>query len=192
MFDEQLNNLYDVLLVSSKADSEMIERAYRLLAKRYHPDSGNGNAQKFDQLVKAYRTLSDPEKRKHYDAYNGNTHSPSNQASNDALMIDFPEDDEKVYQSILFLLYWARKRDALKAGVGVVALERDLRLSEKYLDFHLWYLKEKGWIERLDTGGYAITAAGVDATIEKKLMRKKHLLLLPGLANTSEDTKDQN
>jgi len=169
MVHEQSDNLYEVLLVSPNADSEMIERAYRLLARRYHPDSGNGNAQKFDHLVKAYRTLSDPERRKHYDASHGNTHSSSNETRIDPFMTD-AEDDEKVYQSILFLLYLARKKDALKAGVGIVALERNLGGIENSLEFHLWYLKEKGWIERLDTGGYAITAAGVDAVIEKNLI----------------------
>lgn len=186
MVEERSNNLYEVLLVSPNADSEMIERAYRLLARRYHPDSGNGNAQKFDQLVKAYRTLSDPEKKKHYDASNGNSHSSSNETRIDPSVTD-GEDDEKVYQSILFLLYLARKKDALKADVGIVALERNLGVIEKSLEFHLWYLKEKGWIERVDTGGYAITAAGVDAAIEKHLMTKKHVLL-PGLGQTSNHT----
>lgn len=187
MIEQQDNNLYEMLMVSPNADSEIIERAYRLLARRYHPDSGNGNGQKFDHLVKAYRTLSDPAKRKQYDSIHGKNQCCPSESQKDPLTTDYPEDDEKVYQSILFLLYWARKKDALKAGVGVVALERDLRISEKSLEFHLWYLKEKGWIERLDTGGYAITASGVDAVIEKNLVNKKHLLL-PGVGHTSNQT----
>ena len=34
------------------------------------------------------------------------------------------------------------------------------------LDFHLWYLRDKGWIERTETGAFAITADGVDRSLQ--------------------------
>jgi hypothetical protein len=46
--------------------------------------------------------------------------------------------------------------------VGSWRLEKLLEWPEKILEFHIWYLKEKGWIQRVDTGGYAITASGVE------------------------------
>lgn len=45
------------------------------------------------------------------------------------------------------------------------------------LEFHVWYMKEKGWIERTDTGAYAITAAGVDAVEESDALFSDDRLL---------------
>ena len=60
---------YEDLQVSYNADSETIERVYRLLAKRYHPDnSQTGNVDKFNIITKAYKILLDFEQRAAYDA----------------------------------------------------------------------------------------------------------------------------
>jgi hypothetical protein len=61
-----------------------------------------------------------------------------------------------------------------------VTLENLLGFPEKDLEFHIWYLKEKGWIERVDTGGYAVTVAGVEAVIEKDLLLRKDRYLTDG------------
>ena len=45
------------------------------------------------------------------------------------------------------------------------------------MEFHTWYLKEKGWIKRTDTGGYAITASGVDVVEENELTLGKDRLI---------------
>ena len=52
------NNYYEDLQVSSNADIETIERVYRLLAKRYHPDWG-GDSEKFIELMDVYEKLTD-------------------------------------------------------------------------------------------------------------------------------------
>jgi hypothetical protein len=56
-------------------------------------------------------------------------------------------------------------------------IERLLGVPEKHLEFHIWYLKEKGWIQRDESGGYAITANGVDTVLQNDLPLKKNLLL---------------
>jgi len=58
-----------------------------------------------------------------------------------------PEAEKRINQAILFIFYLARKRDAMKPGIGIVELEKLATLPEKELDFHIWYLKEK----RLDS-----------------------------------------
>lgn len=69
MGQEVFIDYYEILQLSPRADQETIERIYRLLAKRYHPDNRQtGNAERFDELTKAYRVLSNPEKRAGYDA----------------------------------------------------------------------------------------------------------------------------
>ena len=63
---------YDVLGVSRNADESQIKKAYRKLAKKYHPDTNAGNAeaeQKFKEVTEAYDVLGDKEKRKLYDQF---------------------------------------------------------------------------------------------------------------------------
>ena len=63
---------YEVLGVDRSADEAAIKRAYRKLAKKYHPDTNAGNAQaeeKFKEVTEAYDVLGDEKKRKLYDKY---------------------------------------------------------------------------------------------------------------------------
>jgi molecular chaperone DnaJ len=62
---------YEVLGVSRDASSEEIKRAYRRLAKKYHPDVSKDKSteEKFKEVAEAYEVLSDPEKRAQYDRF---------------------------------------------------------------------------------------------------------------------------
>src|ERR687896_914854 len=63
------NDYYKVLGVDRKASQEDIKKAYRKLARKYHPDTNNdtGAEERFKQVSEAYDVLGDPEKRKKYD-----------------------------------------------------------------------------------------------------------------------------
>lgn len=179
MSADSLTDYYEDLQVSPNADQETIERVYRMFAKRYHPDNGcTGCIEKFDRVTKAYQVLSEPAKRAAYDAgYEKiqnrrwqlvSAASPSSKGNGR---------DAEIRNALLSVLYIERRNDPSGASVGLWQLEKILGWPEKVLEFHTWYLKEKGWIQRTDAGGYAITAAGVDAIEQTGLMKGKDLLL---------------
>jgi DnaJ-class molecular chaperone len=59
---------YEILEISPNANSETIDRIFRYLAQRYHPDNQQtGNHEKFSEIVQAHETLRQPEKRAQYD-----------------------------------------------------------------------------------------------------------------------------
>ena len=74
---------YEVLGVEKNADADTIKRAFRKLAKKYHPDANPGDKEaeeKFKEVNEAYAVLSDPEKRKAYDTYGHAAFDPNSAA----------------------------------------------------------------------------------------------------------------
>lgn len=72
----QYNDYYSALGLEKNASQEDIKKAYRKLAKKYHPDVNPGNKQaeeKFKQISEAYEVLSDIDKRKKYDTFGSAT-----------------------------------------------------------------------------------------------------------------------
>jgi len=69
---ETKRDYYEVLGVDKNADEAAIKKAYRVLAKKYHPDANPGDAEaekKFKEASEAYAVLSDPQKKAQYDQF---------------------------------------------------------------------------------------------------------------------------
>lgn len=158
---------YEVLQVSPRADQPTIERVFRHLAKRYHPDNAeSGDAVRFNDVMQAYEVLSDPAERARYDARYPAAREAQwrifDQATTESDVIG----DRRIRESMLSILYTARRNDPGAPGVGIVDLERMLGCPEAHMQFHMWYLRENGWVQRTESGHYAISAAGVDRVLD--------------------------
>jgi curved DNA-binding protein CbpA len=163
MADKRFADYYEVLQVSPRADSETIEGIYRHLARRYHPDNReSGNSDRFSELVEAYEILSDPGRRAQYDVGYEQVLQERWRIFDQQTTTSEIASDTRIRQAIMSILYMARRNNPDEPGVGVVALERLLGCAQQTIKFHLWYLRENGWVERLTSGHMGITAQGID------------------------------
>ncbi len=154
---------YEELQVSPRADVDTINRVFRHLAKRYHPDNADsGDPERFGRIMEAYELLIDPTARAAYDLEyerhrTGQWRLVSEAADDGTLM-----DDQEVRTKLLSLLYIKRKREPRNPGMGDYNLATLLDVPVEQLEFHIWYLRSKGWINREESGELAITVTGVD------------------------------
>lgn len=168
MRQDVLPDYYEIIQVSPRADRETVERVFRLLAKRLHPDNAEtGDADRFSELFEAFRVLSDPEARAAYDVKYDAAREGRWRVFEVGLNGGSAQTDLRVRDAILAVMYQARRQNADQPGIGNLELERLLGCSEEQLRFQLWYLREKGWVERLGNGTLAISVAGVDRVLEQ-------------------------
>ena len=174
MSDNKFVDYYELLQLSPSADTETVERIFRHLAKKFHPDHTEfPDVDRFSQIVEAHRTLSDPETRAGYDAkyqdYWNHKWGVAAEASGRSAF----GDDQLTRERLLSLLYVQRRRNI------------------ELMTFHIWYLKAKGWVERLESGYYAITANGVDQVEQSRLrLSPDHLIEAPRHANEDAGQKE--
>jgi len=154
---------YEVLQLSSKADLETIHRVYRIMAARFHPDNPeSGNHERFLLLSEAYRVLCDPILRAEYDlARATNTKGPLPLFQAKAF-VDEKEGETHRRLGVLCLLYAQRRRNPRHPTITLVELEELMSIPRDYLEFTLWYLKQKRLVEMNDGADFSLTAAGVD------------------------------
>jgi len=177
MEKDRFKDHYETLQVNPKADPDTIERVFRLLAKRYHPDNKKtGNAERFSEIAEAHAVVSDSERRAAYDA-----RYEADKKEHWSLFFEAPaageDEDGRMRRWILSLLYTVRRQGYDDPGMGVFELENYFEVAEGQLDFHLWYLKEKGWIAPTESGKFAITIDGVDwIAYQDRLFRKDRLI----------------
>ena len=169
---------YEVLQVSQNADSETIERVYRMLAKRYHPDnSATGDAERFRDVREAFEILLEPGRRAEFDVQYDKDKTLQWQIFDQGVATGGREEDQRIFHGVLSLLYVARRRNPEAGGLGTIHLEKMLGVPREHLEFPIWYLKKRGWIETLDTGERAITVEGIDKINTRELSLPDNRLL---------------
>jgi curved DNA-binding protein CbpA len=179
MYAGDFVDYYEILEVGPNASSDAIERQFRILARRYHPDNqASGDRSLFDLILEAHGTLRDPSKRSRYDldyqhqlsarwsasdSGGGDGSEGDGDAEADKSDETYGIDrDSDIQNRLLTMLYIRRRTNVREPGIGDAELERLSGCTPEHLDFHLWYLKEKGWISRGEDGLLAITIDGVD------------------------------
>ena len=154
---------YEVLQLSPTADSETVERVFRLLAKRYHPDNTtSGEIERFNEVRAAFELLSSPGARAAYDVNYDHEKALQWEIFEQGTAKDDRGQDRILFHAILSLLYVARRRDPEEGGLAPFYLERTLGTPREHLEFPLWYLKKRGLVEILESGKLAITVDGID------------------------------
>jgi curved DNA-binding protein CbpA len=156
-------DFYEILEISPNANSDTIDRVFRYLAQRYHPDNpDSGDRARFDVVMEAHDTLKDGGKRAQYDVQHKSYSGVRWKLANEANYSKGMDRDAEMQSRLLSILYVKRRRNVSDPGIGNFELERLLSCPAEHLEFHIWYLREKGWIQRTESGTLAITVAGVD------------------------------
>lgn len=154
---------YELMQVSPHAELETIQRVFRLLASRYHPDNPEtGDLAKFIGLNSAYEVLSNHETRAGYDLdWTLRRGEPMKvfELKEFASGID---GEANRRMGLLCLLYNRRRTDLQEPGLSILDLEALMAFPREHLLFTIWYLKEKNLATQDDKSSYVITAEGVD------------------------------
>ena len=180
MPEERTADYYELLQVSESAEPETINRVFRLLAQRYHPDNQQtGDEGRFRAILEAYTVLSDPEQRARYDVLHQQRRqdrlrlvSTSAQAENDFEM-------EQVFRlTLLEALYARRRLEPTKPEISWLELEGLIGRPREHLEFTIWFLVQKKFVTRDDTGRLLLTVEGAEyleqnyrANVQQKRLR---------------------
>jgi curved DNA-binding protein len=186
--DQPFVDYYRILHVTPDCDAKKLETAYRRLAKAYHPDHvDTADLNKFNEVMEAYKILRNPEFRQEYDIlYNGQTSAKRSNprvADNISTEDNSALTDADAHEAILLTLYKKRRESAQNPGVLAFYIKESLNCSDEIFEFHAWYLKAKGFIERTEQNELAITVEGIDHVIavSRTSMAAKLLIARPDI-----------
>jgi curved DNA-binding protein CbpA len=183
---------YETLEISPNANSGTIERLFRYLAQRYHPDNQDtGDRSRFDAIMEAYNTLREPGKRARYDVEHKKRSSVRWKLLEEASDSEGVERDVDIQNRLLSILYVRRRQNFAEPGLGTFTLERLLGCPSEHLEFHIWYLKEKGWIRATENGMLAITVEGVDRASSEQHRKFTNKLLTDQRQSKTPDREEK-
>lgn len=156
-------NYYDLLQINPHAETETIERVYRILAGRFHPDNqATGDADKFRMLSDAYQTLRDPAKRAEYDRQFQVAPAGPLAIFLGKEFADGIDSEAKIRIGVLCLLYSKRRANPDFAALSLLDMENIMAFPRERLLFALWYLRAKRYVVQDDRSSFIISAEGVD------------------------------
>lgn len=161
--NEDFVDYYELLQLNPKAETDTIQRVFRMLAQRFHPDNvETGNEQIFQQMLKGYHILIDPAQRASYDAQHRAQLQVKWQVFGKSDPVNTQVEERRKREAILGVLYRKRMTHASQPGMNVREMEDLLAIPKEHLEFSLWYLKERGDIKPGDNGRFFITVHGCE------------------------------
>ena len=154
---------YEFLQISPRAEFATIQRIYRFMASRFHPDNPETrDPEKFLLLNRAYGVLSDPDRRATYDATRESVEIHTNPIFELREFVNGIEGEMNRRLGVLSLLYNQRRTNPENPRVSLYDLEKRMGWPREYLDFTTWYLRSKQFVTREDNSDFSLTASGVD------------------------------
>lgn len=190
---EGAENYYEFLQISPKAQVETIQRIYRFLAARYHPDNPDtGNPQKFLLLNEAYAVLSTPERRARYDATFKHRQEEPSAVFESVDFLDGIEGEVNRRLAVLSLLYRHCRANVHNARVSLLDIEKQMGFPREYLDFAIWYLRSKKYVKQEDNAELSLTALGVDHVEENYTRNPVLCKLLNGSGHSAADSSEEH
>lgn len=163
MPDDGFIDYYELLQISPNAELETIQRVYKLLAARHHPDNiETGDLDKFLTLKRAFETLTNPRLRGEYDAlYQQRNTAPIEIFELKEFSIGI-EGEANRRLGILCLLYTRRRSNPDDPGLSMLEFESKMSVPREHLLFTMWYLREHNYLRQDEASDYVITGEGVD------------------------------
>ena len=169
MAEEPFVDFYELMQISPNAEPETIQRVYRMLAARFHPDNPKtGDAERFVKLSQAYQILSNGETRAAYDL---RCQLRNTQPISVFELREFAagiDGEANRRMGILCLLYNRRRSNPDAPGMSILELESVMAFPREHLMFTLWYLKDADLIRQDESSNFVVTSKGVDY-VEKNL-----------------------
>jgi curved DNA-binding protein len=168
------------LQVSPNCSAKALESAFHYLAKMYHPDhSTSPDVEKLTRVIEAHKVLKEASTRAEYDLlYATETGFVFDQVAQGPRTGGAPVSDADAHNEMLMILYTKKRQDAGGTGVARFVVQQALACSDDVFEFHIWYLKEKGFIRTAEDGTLAITIEGVDRVISHSRAAAQEKLMI--------------
>lgn len=177
---------YEILGADPTATLDELEGLFRQLAA---DAEASGDHTKIPQAIEAFKVLRDPEVRQQYDRQlneaskesagvetavgvemrvEPGTHEEEEDAPKSTLSFEeelnlTPDVLNEHRRELLKMFYEKKRKDLKRAGIAIGGLDTIVPYSYELLEFHLWVLAEKKWVNREESGALSISAAGCEA-----------------------------
>ena len=178
MSDNKAIDYYELLQVSQNAEPETINRVFRMLAQRLHPDNQQtGNESRFRQILDAYNVLSNPETRAQYDVmYSQHRKDRWRLVDKGAQVENDFEMEQVIRNTILEALYTKRRLDPGNPGIFYGEMEGLIGRPREHIEFTLWFLMQKRFVLIDDKSRLVLTVDGaeyLEQTYRSNLQQKR-------------------
>ncbi len=159
----KFNDHYAILGVDAAADDDIIQRAYARMLEKFGPDNIDTRDDEKMALVKAaHDVLSDPEKRKEFDALKGLAGDRGRPMFTGPDFFDILGQGVGLRIALLCIFYDRRRNKPFTPALSMRHIEAMVEGSLEALTFALWYLKQRGYVINDDKSNVMITVEGMD------------------------------